>query len=107
METPDMTRMVTTLNRAPGIADPGRESGAGRQTSRSGGAQRARRRTFTGQYKLEVLAAYDAAAEGEKSALLRREACIPATSWSGAGLGMRARWPGWRYRGAGHGGCAR
>ena len=34
---------------------------------------RARRRTFTAQYKLEVLAAYDAAVPGEKGVLLRRE----------------------------------
>jgi transposase len=35
--------------------------------------QRARRRTFTAKYKLEVLAAYDAAEPGEKGAILRRE----------------------------------
>jgi transposase len=35
--------------------------------------ERARRRTFTAQYKLEVLAAYDAAPDGEKGAVLRRE----------------------------------
>jgi len=35
--------------------------------------QRARRRTFTAKYKLEVLAAYDAASDGEKGAVLRRE----------------------------------
>lgn len=35
--------------------------------------ERARRRTFTGQYKLEILAAYEAALYGEKGALLRRE----------------------------------
>ena len=35
--------------------------------------ERARRRTFTAKYKLEILAAYDAAADGEKGALLRRE----------------------------------
>ncbi|HZE14376.1 MAG TPA: IS3 family transposase [Mycobacterium sp.] len=35
--------------------------------------ERARRRTFTAKYKLEILAAYDAAPEGEKGALLRRE----------------------------------
>jgi hypothetical protein len=35
--------------------------------------QRARRRTFTARYKLEVLAAYDAAEPGEKGAILRRE----------------------------------
>jgi hypothetical protein len=35
--------------------------------------QRARRRSFTAKYKLEVLAAYDAAEPGEKGAILRRE----------------------------------
>jgi len=35
--------------------------------------QRARRRTFTAKYKLGVLAAYDAASDGEKGAVLRRE----------------------------------
>ncbi|MGB8465106.1 MAG: IS3 family transposase [Terrimicrobiaceae bacterium] len=35
--------------------------------------ERARRRTFTAKYKLEILAAYDAAADGDKGALLRRE----------------------------------
>jgi hypothetical protein len=35
--------------------------------------QRARRRAFTAKYKLEVLAAYDAAEPGEKGAILRRE----------------------------------
>ncbi|VBA38546.1 hypothetical protein LAUMK13_02141 [Mycobacterium innocens] len=34
--------------------------------------ERARRRTFTAKYKLEVLAAYDAAPDGEKGALFRR-----------------------------------
>jgi len=35
--------------------------------------QRARRRSFTAAYKLEVLAAYDAAGPGEKGAISRRE----------------------------------
>jgi len=35
--------------------------------------ERARRRSFTARYKLEILAAYDAAPDGEKGALLRRE----------------------------------
>jgi transposase-like protein len=35
--------------------------------------ERARRRSFTATYKLEVLAAYDAAGPGEKGAILRRE----------------------------------
>jgi transposase len=68
-----MTTMVTRLDRAPGIEDPGRVSGAGRQRPDPEVPERARRRTFTAQYKLEILAAYDAAAEGDKGALLRRE----------------------------------
>jgi transposase len=35
--------------------------------------ERARRRRFTAQYKLDVVAEYDAAAAGEKGAVLRRE----------------------------------
>jgi hypothetical protein len=35
--------------------------------------ERAQRRRFTAKYKTEILAAYDAAAHGEKGALLRRE----------------------------------
>jgi len=35
--------------------------------------ERARRRSFTATYKLEVLAAYDAAEAGEKGAILWRE----------------------------------
>ena len=35
--------------------------------------ERARRRSFTAQYKLDVVAEYDAAATGEKGAVLRRE----------------------------------
>ncbi len=45
--------------------------------------ERARRRMFTARYKLEVLAAYDAAADGEKGALLRREGLYSSliTEW--------------------------
>src|ERR1700728_3545434 len=35
--------------------------------------EKARRRTFSAQYKQEVLAAYEAAPDGEKGAILRRE----------------------------------
>jgi transposase len=34
--------------------------------------ERARRRRFTAKYKLEILAAYNAAEPGEKGAILRR-----------------------------------
>ncbi|MGH3505562.1 MAG: IS3 family transposase [Nocardioidaceae bacterium] len=48
-------------------------SGAGTQRPDPEVPERARRRSFTAKYKLEVLAAYDAAPEGEKGAVLRRE----------------------------------
>ena len=45
--------------------------------------ERARRRTFTAAYKQEILAAYDAAADGEKGAILRREGLYSSliTEW--------------------------
>ena len=45
--------------------------------------ERARRRTFTAKYELEVLAAYDAAEPGEKGAILRREGLYSShlTEW--------------------------
>jgi transposase len=68
-----MTNKVTALVRATGIEDPGRMSGDGGERRDPEVPERARRRRFTAEYKLEVLAAYDAAADGEKGALLRRE----------------------------------
>jgi transposase len=68
-----MTSKVTTLVRATGIEDPGRVDGAGTRRPDPEVPERARRRTFTARYKLEVLAAYDAAPDGEKGAVLRRE----------------------------------
>ena len=71
---PEMTNKVTALVRATGIEDPGRMSGgAGGERPDPEVPERARRRTFTAEYKLEILAAYDAAPDGEKGAVLRRE----------------------------------
>ena len=70
---PEMANKVTTLVRATGIEDPGRMNAAGTERPDPEVPERARRRTFTAKYKLEILAAYDAAPEGEKGALLRRE----------------------------------
>ena len=70
---PEMTSKVTTLVRATGIEDPGRMSGAGTERPDPEVPERARRRRFTAKYKLEIVAAYDAAADGDKGALLRRE----------------------------------
>jgi transposase len=68
-----MTSKVSMLDRRTGIEDPGRVSDARKQRPDPEVPERARRRTFTAKYKLEILAAYDAAADGEKGALLRRE----------------------------------
>src|SRR6185369_9009824 len=71
---PEMTNKVTALVRATGIEDAGRMSGgAGGERPDPEVPERARRRTFTAKYKLEILAAYDAAPDGEKGAVLRRE----------------------------------
>ncbi len=64
---------MTVLDRSPGIADPGRVDGAGTERPDPEVPERARRRRFTAKYKLAVLAAYDAAPDGEKGAVLRRE----------------------------------
>ena len=68
-----MTTKVSTLLRAPGVEDPGRVDGAGTERPDPEVPERAKRRTFTAKYKLEILTEYDAAADGEKGALLRRE----------------------------------
>ena len=65
MENPDMTG---TLDRATAIADAGQMADPDPEVP-----ERARRRSFTVKYKLEILAAYDAAGPGEKGAILRRE----------------------------------
>ncbi len=70
---PDMTINGTKVVQATGIGDPGRVSGAGTRRPDPEVPERARRRRFTAKYKLEVLAAYDDAPDGEKGAVLRRE----------------------------------
>ena len=68
---PEMT--MTVLDRAPVTGDPGRVAGQQRDRPDPEVPERARRRSFTARYKLEILAAYDAAVPGEKGAILRRE----------------------------------
>ena len=50
-------------------------------------ADRPKRRTFTAQYKAQVLAAYDAADRGERGAILRREGLYSShiVEWRKAG----------------------
>ena len=64
---------MTVLDRALVAGDPGRVADARQDRPDPEVPERARRRRFTAQYKLDVLAAYDAAAQGEKGAILRRE----------------------------------
>ncbi len=73
-----MTSKVTRLMPETGIDDPGSGHAPGQEDALPQRPdpevpERARRRTFTAKYKLEILAAYDAAPDGEKGALLRRE----------------------------------
>ncbi len=78
-----MTTKMSVVDRAAGIEDPGRVAERERQRPDPEVPGRARRRTFTAQYKLDVLAAYEAAADGEKGALLRREGLYSShiTQW--------------------------
>ena len=64
---------VTALDRSAGITDPGQVAGDDGRRPDPEVPARARRRTFTAQYKQEILAACDAAPGGEKGAILRRE----------------------------------
>ena len=64
---------VTVVNRALVTGDAGRVTGEEHGRPDPEVPERARRRTFTAQYKLDVVAEYDAAPVGEKGAVLRRE----------------------------------
>ncbi|KRE61960.1 hypothetical protein ASG78_02410 [Nostocoides sp. Soil756] len=59
-------------------------------------ADRPKRRVFTAEYTAGVLAEYEEADRGERGAILRREGCIPPTSWSGARPPRPALVPVWR-----------
>jgi transposase len=79
METiPEMT--VTEVDRVQLTGDPGRVAD---ERPDPEVPERARRRRFTAQYKLDVVAEYDAAAPGEKGAVLRREGLYSShvTEW--------------------------
>src|SRR5664280_2796428 len=73
MEIPEMTLTLGVLDRGVGIADPDRVDDDQRARPDPQVPERARRRTFTAKYKMQILADYDAAEDGEKGALLRRE----------------------------------
>ena len=64
---------MTALDRTLVAGDAGRVTGERQERPDPEVPERARRRTFTAQYKQQVLAAYEAAPDGEKGAILRRE----------------------------------
>jgi transposase len=64
---------VTVLDRAVVAGDAGGVAGERQERPDPEVPEKARRRSFTAQYKLEVVAEYDAAAAGQKGAVLRRE----------------------------------
>jgi len=66
-----MTSKVTTLLRAPGVVDPGRVDDAETEHRDPEVPEKAKRRTFTAKYKLEILAESDAAPEGEGGVVAR------------------------------------
>jgi transposase len=65
--------IVTAFDRALVAGDAGRVTGKPQERPDPEVPERARRRSFTAQYKLDVVAEYDAAPAGEKGAVLRRE----------------------------------
>ena len=73
---------VTVLDRALAAGDAGRVTGEQERPDPEV-PEKARRRTFTAQYKQEVLTAYEAAPDGEKGAILRREGLYSSliTEW--------------------------
>ena len=64
---------LTVLDPALVAGDAGQVSGERQERPDPEVPERARRRTFTAAYKQEILAAYEAAPDGEKGAILRRE----------------------------------
>ena len=64
---------MTVLDRALLAGDAGRVTGERPSARIRRCPSGPRRRSFTAQYKLDVVAEYDAAATGEKGAVLRRE----------------------------------
>ena len=80
---------MTVLDRALVAGDAGRVTGERQERPDPEVPEKARRRTFTAQYKLDVVAEYEAAATGEKGAVLRREGLYSSHDRVAAGPGRR------------------
>ena len=70
---------VTVLDRALAAGDAGRVTGERQERPDPEVPEKARRRTFTAQYKLDVVAEYDAAPTVRKARCCAGKACTPAT----------------------------
>jgi transposase-like protein len=64
---------MTVLDPARMTGDAGQVTGEEQERADPEVPEKARRRSFTAQYKLDVVAEYDLAPAGEKGAVLRRE----------------------------------
>ena len=69
---------MIALNRARVTGDAGQEPGERQERSDPEVPEKARRRTFTAQCEQDVLAAYEAAPDGEKARSCAGKACTPA-----------------------------
>ena len=83
----ETTSKTTVLDEAAGIKDPARVAEAEKPPPDPEVTERARRPTFTARNRLELLVAYEAAADDENGALPRREDLYPShnTQWRHAG----------------------
>ena len=73
--------METTSSMTVTVLDPALVTGDAGERQERGDPEvpgRARRRRLTAQYKLDVVAEYDAAPAGEKARCCAARACIPA-----------------------------
>ncbi len=94
METPRIVKSNSTADGNGVIVDAGPVSDGVGQRPDPQVPERARRRTFTAKYKLEILAAYEAAGDGEKGALLRREGLYSSHLVEWRRARDAGRWPG-------------
>ena len=85
---------MTVLDQVPVTGDAGRVTGERQARPDPEVPERARRRTFTAAYKQEILAAYEAAPDGEKGAMLRREGLYSSLISEWRRARDAGRWPG-------------
>jgi hypothetical protein len=99
-----MMSTATMPDRAPGIEDPGRVSGAARERAdpevaqRAGGGRSPRSTSWRSWPPTPRLPM------AKRVRCYAGRICIPAISWRGGAPAMLVRWLGWRHRGAGRAG---